>query len=579
MELDAGRAFLRNVVLIDDQAFSPGPIPPGPAAGEIVTPPELGLQRSDAFSPPRTQDVGSYIDLDANISEEVDTAALVNAFADSGISCAVLAPHTARGQDRGRVVKLARRSDIVILDWMLQSEDRSTRETSRNLIREIAQADKDEGGRLRLLCIYTSDPALVSVHREVVEALSEVYGQDVVAGHSIDRFEIIAPHLRAVILAKAISKSPVCKVTESQLPSILINEFNMLAEGLLSGLALFSLGAIRDTAHQLVARFSADLDAAYLSHRALTDPVAAEQFAVQLVGDELSATLATAQVERLVHQQRVEDRIEKLLPEQRNPFVRRSRRSDTCHPVKREDAIDVLKADPGNRPTSIARLDQNGASVPLKDQASLTRLFFEKNEDADDIDHAFAAISCLARNPLHETGRGNAPHLTLGTLLLSHPVDAPNGEATKPLRADQLDGHEYLICIQPICDTVRLEGPTTFPMMPLSRRLNLSQKFDIVSYATAGLSEDKKPLRIMLSTEGRRIRNLKMIEFEPRDGVVQAEWDSEAKTWRFKDSAGKTYWWLGELRTDHGHRTAGAFGSALSRIGLDESEWLRLMAR
>lgn len=39
------------------------------------------------------------------------------------------------------------------------------------------------------------------------------------------------------------------------------------------------------------------------------------------------------------------------------------------------------------------------------------------------------------------------------------------------------------------------------------------------------------------------------------------------------------YKWIAELKSDHAQRAAEQFASNLSRVGLTESEWLRLMSR
>jgi hypothetical protein len=44
-------------------------------------------------------------------------------------------------------------------------------------------------------------------------------------------------------------------------------------------------------------------------------------------------------------------------------------------------------------------------------------------------------------------------------------------------------------------------------------------------------------------------------------------------------SDGKQYKWIAQLKPEHAQRAAENFSSNLSRIGLTESEWLRLMSK
>jgi hypothetical protein len=47
----------------------------------------------------------------------------------------------------------------------------------------------------------------------------------------------------------------------------------------------------------------------------------------------------------------------------------------------------------------------------------------------------------------------------------------------------------------------------------------------------------------------------------------------------FRDIKEQEYKWLGELKPSHAQRLSYYMTASLSRIGLDESEWLRLWAK
>ena len=71
---------------------------------------------------------------------------------------------------------------------------------------------------------------------------------------------------------------------------------------------------------------------------------------------------------------------------------------------------------------------------------------------------------------------------------------------------------------------------------------------------------------------------------EERDAKVLAELQSTG--WRvlvmwecFVRRPGINREWIAELKTEHAQRAAEEFGRNLSRVGLTESEWLRLKAR
>jgi hypothetical protein len=47
----------------------------------------------------------------------------------------------------------------------------------------------------------------------------------------------------------------------------------------------------------------------------------------------------------------------------------------------------------------------------------------------------------------------------------------------------------------------------------------------------------------------------------------------------FRDDNDNNYEWIAELKTEHAQRAAEEFGRMLSRVGLTESEWLRLKGK
>ena len=47
----------------------------------------------------------------------------------------------------------------------------------------------------------------------------------------------------------------------------------------------------------------------------------------------------------------------------------------------------------------------------------------------------------------------------------------------------------------------------------------------------------------------------------------------------FTDTSDNRYRWRGELKAEYAQRIAQTFGTTLSRVAIDESEWLRRSAR
>jgi hypothetical protein len=66
--------------------------------------------------------------------------------------------------------------------------------------------------------------------------------------------------------------------------------------------------------------------------------------------------------------------------------------------------------------------------------------------------------------------------------------------------------------------------------------------------------------------------------FKPGTDAVCAD-KNDTNRFIFKDENEKDYEWIAELKTEHAQRAAEQFGRELSRVGLTESEWLRIKAK
>jgi hypothetical protein len=89
------------------------------------------------------------------------------------------------------------------------------------------------------------------------------------------------------------------------------------------------------------------------------------------------------------------------------------------------------------------------------------------------------------------------------------------------------------------------------------------------------LEENEKFIKLVLNNKP---HDLKLITFASRirdKGMIKARKDDRHY---FIDTGRRKYKWVGELRSEHAQRVANEFASNLLRVGLEESEWLRLWA-
>jgi hypothetical protein len=122
--------------------------------------------------------------------------------------------------------------------------------------------------------------------------------------------------------------------------------------------------------------------------------------------------------------------------------------------------------------------------------------------------------------------------------------------------------------MQPICDSVRLEKETAFPLLPLTET---DTKFDFVLLRDGHY----RPFKVSL-----KLRDMRMITFQPGPnppGMVVADKSMSTGEWIFKGTASpeSEFAWIGELREGWAHYYANKFAYETSRVGVNDSEWAR----
>ena len=147
----------------------------------------------------------------------------------------------------------------------------------------------------------------------------------------------------------------------------------------------------------------------------------------------------------------------------------------------------------------------------------------------------------------------------------SHLGDVPPRLELGVVVRDQSE--RYWLCIQPACDSVRIHQPRAFPMMPL--KVKGADRTDAMiqtadgSYVRAGF--ERSPYKVA------------MPQFAPTEAaaVVAAP---KSSSWRFTSVDGHVYTAVARLRLEVALRAVQGFASQASRVGVDESEWLRVGA-
>lgn len=570
---EAAKRFLQTVVVVDDNAYKPKDPVENFTAG-------LGGE-SVALDDPEPEAGELAVDLGELDPLAFDTEKIVEGFADIGMNCAVIAPSpNDEERDITRLEQLASRSDVVILDWMIrprgidQGEVRTGDRTSLALLLDVLRRDLEAGGsRLRLICVYTGERNLEEILDKIVSALEMQ-----LAPAQIERSgpRLTVGSARIVLLGKE-QRTPIPgsrPVPADQLPSEIVREFaQFAADGLLPEIALDALSAVRDQSHRLLRRFSGKLDPALLSHRSVTSPAAAEQFALSLVGSELATIVAAANVTASLQDDRVEILVNEALADRATAFYWDSSVGGP-KTLTHDQAIIALTRGIDDK----MHIQGTEKKLPPKVSRSPLLLSGESTSvraEASKIDMEFSALSSLARDRAFDGERVPTPELQLGSLLKLR--SNPDSQITMRGLESSSDDREcecgasspvYLLCLQPLCDCVRITEPRPFPLLPLRPSIESDGKFDFV------ISAEGK--YVPLRKAGTKLAQMRLVEFRPdkERQVILAGWVEDG--WQFEDTEGKIYEWLGSLRLDKAHKLLQNVVTAAGRIGIDEYEFFRL---
>ena len=512
---ELARRFLQTAVVVDDKAYM-ALEQDNVSKGHVVEPgriPKTTSGQNDAAETGPSPQLG------------LDAAPVIDSFLRLGVICGVVSP---AGPTREAMLETMKKADIVVLDWFLQD---GNHEYTLKLLEGLLAGESDQNS-LRLVSIYTGQPELDEIRKKVYEILCKA---NLNPKSLEDNPEISYQHGRVVLYAK--SDVNLAKpfnnrnVKEENLPEKLVNDFASMTSGLLPRIALTSLTAVRENEHKLLDRFGGKLDPAFLAHKSyLPNPEDAERQIVNCITEELRGLMDNAVAETSSEDV---DAVEHWIREKAKEF------SFCEKTLNQEDAIEL-------------------ATKGLKNSQKLSKNFkclsagFSGNNHATDLDKELAWI--MAFRAVYSASK---PRLWLGSVV----TELSNG------------GKRHLICMRPRCDCVRLKEETTFLFFSLSLVEPTKKKKQIKEQIIVKINNEFKQLKIESHSNSWVLQ-----KFQPSTGSHEVIAKKETNGhFEFKDSDGKQYEWIGELKAEYAQRIAQNFAAELSRVAIDESEWLRRM--
>ena len=319
-----------------------------------------------------------------------------------------------------------------------------------------------------------------------------------------------------------------------------------MTHGLVSNVALRSLAALRSNTYQLLKRFHRELDPPYVTHSTLLVPEEASDHLVPLIVSEIQAVLEDKKVSDLANLKRVDqwlsDQVDHglkfTLPQHTSEKEYRQGLAFLLTHGVSEEALEVLFRDHAKFSTGVLKNPKKAVTV-VRDQ--LTGIVTLEKDRANVTDHELAMLMSVRSryaSPL--------PRLTLGTIVVEN-------------------RSQYLLCVQPRCDSVRLNAGRSFPFLPM-KQVTESDKCEFI------IGDAGQTTRLRLYDRPFEVR---MVKFEPGRG--KQVFARRMKSGLFFKASGTnhSYRWVADLKSDHSQRVANAYAHQLSRVGLTESEWLR----
>lgn len=565
--------FLQSVVAVDDNIrFEPRPV-----AGddELIEPHNIDLGEL------QPDDAGQQAT--APLSHELYYQDLSHEFASKGIICGGFAPEGDVDSSLQAVVNTSKNADITILDWQIEIAGPDGKFATDTILK-ISEIDISEGGRTRLICIYTAENAN-DVADTLVKSLVSLQSKLEVNTITFNLSEL--SHWKIEVVNKV-------DKLEIELCDFLINSFANLTTGLLSNAVVSAIASIRDNTHNLLHKFNSTLDTAYVSHilGLISSPKMREQahdvafdYAVELISEELKSGLQINEKvkdslsKKIIHSWPdfiEEDEVKEsffleLSDEEKLTFNRSQMKQllladnlkDTLDEIGMEASQKAIVASPKAKRMLAGESDKekidpilNGNNaIQIKHQTLKPIERFEKEAIQ-------LSINKSSEKPLLDLCSIENTRRSQG-ILLCRPPSLKQGTIIK-----NLDTNNYYICIQPVCDSVRLQCTTSFTFLEIKEVTGRKESFTHVIKKA-----DNTHLKLFISCKATTVRTL---DFTPDAGSKVVLSSRKDNQYLFNEATTNIpFEWYGELKQIVTQGIVNQLAAQISRVGNDSFEWLR----
>ncbi len=533
--VEIARSFLQTAVVVDDEAYSDS---------RRRTEPDTGAQQ------PAGRGVSADLEEPPEDPKELPAQPLLEAFAKRGLICSFIAP-PATEEALTALVHIARRADLLVLDWVMGD---GGGQTAIDLISKMVAADTDEHSqRLRAVAIYTGEDDIPGIAVQLQERLAATLPNWPLTKDAEDDLSFSLGPIRLAVYAKEhaqpIDEALGHRLTLAQLPDRLISDFAHMTAGLVPGVAFTSLAALRRNTYQILGVLGADLDVGYLGHRAaLPDAPDAERHVIDIVIAELRTVLDDQQAGKAAGFEAICAWLDEMQGK-----VDWGRQIEVTPPLSLSDSQvrQMLETGLGDDEAAdkVRRLVPTIPDKRMNVIRKQTHRAFDNDRAAADLSDAAFCKRMTVRTAIPDS----EPVLRSGTIV-------------------SLDG-AYRLCVQPLCDSIRLRPPgeaVVFPFLRFSEVARDKPARIVIGSPTAGY------IRLAVKVAPSNINTYPFAPGAQQD--VRAVLNGTGGYF-FLDDLGGTHEWVAELKPDVARALGVELGQQFARLGVDEPETLRLSRR
>ncbi len=490
------------------------------------------------------QAYGKPLDRTPNVhNHEFNAREVSDSFLKKGKICAIYAPQS--DADIRESVASLLKADVVVLDWDLDLEDTSDfdpmaddeSEKRGRYTKPLIKKLVDDAGKekVKLIIIYTGETDIERITKEIHQYIQN-------SDYVINNNNLSVQNTNLKIIVRAKEGTKVVEhhkekiIGYNELPGLITNEFTELTIGILPNYALSAITAIRDNTSNILGVFSKDIDPAFLGHYvSIPDCNDAIPMLSEIFGSAITDLINSENFN-------LKTWIDPWLTQNyKQPLSTKIGKKNV--EVKESDIRNIVNSSEFKFKDKLktAGLNISGSDDELKKDA--TKLFIIQSDTPN-----YKLAKLIQYSNLFSPSK--APRLTTGTIV----------------KYKKSINWNYLLCIQQRCDSVRVpkEG-RTFLFLPLT--------------------QDKTATAIVIGENDHMFvknesHSIELHEFAPNkdnEPIIAKQYKQIG--YAFKDKIGKYYVWVAELKEMFAQHIVAAYTSQLSRVGIDNSEWIRLIGK